>query len=465
MSNTKFLWGAALSANQCEGSYDVNSRGLSIIDKLPTGENRFKVMSNPVKYINEEFPHYPSRHGIEFYKHYKEDIKLLAEMGINSLRISMSWTRIFPTGKEDKPNEEGLKFYDDLINELLKYNIEPIVTMSHFDTPFYIAENFNGWADKGTIDSFYKYAETILHHFNGRIKYWIPFNEINMILHLPYVGGGIIDTKGDLKEKIKYQSAHNQLVANAMVCKLAHEINKENLMGCMLAAGNYYPQTCKPEDNLLAINKNRETYLFIDVQARGYYPSYAKKKIESLNLDITEEEIELLKNTVDFISFSYYNSKVCSSDNVDGAELTAGNIFKSIKNPYLKASEWGWQIDPVGLRVTMNDLYDRYQKPLLIAENGLGAKDELVDGRIHDEYRIEYLKHHLENMKLAIEDGVDLIGYMPWSALDLISASTGQISKRYGFIYVDLDDNGEGTYKRYIKDSYFWYRDYIKNNK
>ena len=250
-----------------------------------------------------------------------------------------------------------------------------------------------------------------------------------------------------------------------MVCKLAHEINKENLMGCMLAAGNYYPQTCKPEDNLLAINKNRETYLFIDVQARGYYPSYAKKKIESLNLDITEEEIELLKNTVDFISFSYYNSKVCSSDNVDGAELTAGNIFKSIKNPYLKASEWGWQIDPVGLRVTMNDLYDRYQKPLLIAENGLGAKDELVDGRIHDEYRIEYLKHHLENMKLAIEDGVDLIGYMPWSALDLISASTGQISKRYGFIYVDLDDNGEGTYKRYIKDSYFWYRDYIKNNK
>ena len=463
--NNKFLWGAALSANQCEGSYNVNGRGLSVIDKLPAGEKRFKVMSQPSEYINEELPHYPSRHGVEFYKNYKSDIELLSEMGINCLRISMSWTRIFPTGTEEKPNEEGLKFYDNLINELLSYGIEPIVTMSHFDTPFYIAENFNGWTDKNTIDCFFKYAKTILNHFNGRIKYWIPFNEINMILHLPYVGGGIIDTKGDLKEKITYQAAHNQLIANAKVCKLAHEINKENRIGCMLAAGNYYPQTCKPEDNLLAINKNRETYLFIDVQSRGYYPSYSKKKIESLNLDITDEEIELLHNTVDFISFSYYNSKVCSSDNSEGAELTAGNIFKSIKNPYLKASEWGWQIDPIGLRVTMNDLYDRYQKPLLIAENGLGAKDELIDGKVHDDYRIDYLKQHLKNMELAIEDGVEIIGYMPWSALDLISASTGQISKRYGFIYVDVNDNGEGSYKRYLKDSYFWYKDYIKNHK
>lgn len=465
MNKSKFLWGAALSANQAEGCFDTFGRGLSIIDKLPSGKDRFKVMSEPKKYINEEFSHYPSRHGIEFYKHFKSDIKLLADMGINSLRLSISWTRIFPTGTETEPNKDGLKFYDELIDELLKYNIEPIVTISHFDTPFYLAEKFNGWTDKRCIDYYVNYAQVLIKHFNNRIKYWIPFNEINMILHLPYVGGGIIDTMGEMRDKLTYQAAHNQLVANAKVCKFAHEINKENKMGCMLAAGNYYPQTCKPEDNLLAINKNRETYLFIDVQARGYYPSYYTKKLNSLELDITDEELELLKNTVDFISFSYYNSKVCSSEQSEGTELTAGNIFKSIKNPYLKSSEWGWQIDPIGLRITMNDLYDRYQKPLLIAENGLGAKDELVNDTVNDDYRIEYLREHLENMNSAIEDGVELVGYMPWAAIDLISASTGQISKRYGFIYVDVDDDGNGSYKRYLKKSYHWYKEYIQKNK
>lgn len=335
--------------------------------------------------------------------------------------------------------------------------------MSHFDTPFALSERVNGWTHKSCIDAFVPYAQTLLTHFNGRVRYWIPFNEINMILHLPYVGGGIVDYPAEQKAKLTYQAAHNQLVANAKVCQLAHALNPENQMGCMLAAGNYYPQTCRPEDNLLAIQKNRETYWFIDVQARGYYPSYAQPKLRELALDITEEEIELLKNTVDFISFSYYNSKVCSSEQREGAELTAGNIFQSIKNPYLESSEWGWQIDPIGLRISMNDLYDRYQKPLLIAENGLGAKDEVIDGAVEDDYRIEYLKRHLENMQAAMQDGVELLGYMPWSALDVISASTGQISKRYGFIYVDVDDDGNGTYRRIPKKSYYWYQSYLRN--
>lgn len=460
----KFLWGAALSANQSEGAFDADGRGLSVIDKLPAGKDRFRVMSDPKNNLSLTFSHYPSRHGVQFYEQYKSDLKLLAEMGINSLRISISWPRLFPTGMEAHPNAQGLRFYDDLIDEMLRYGIEPIVTMSHFDTPFALAEQVNGWADKTCIDAFVRYAETLLTHFKGRVHYWIPFNEINMILHLPYVGGGIIDCKGEQREKITYQAAHNQLVANARACQLAHAIDPENRMGCMLAAGNYYPQTCKPEDNLLAIQKNRETYWFIDVQARGYYPSYAKAKLRALELDITEDEIELLKNTVDFISFSYYNSKVCSSDQREGAELTAGNIFQSIKNPYLESSEWGWQIDPTGLRISMNDLYDRYQKPLLIAENGLGAKDTVVDGQVEDDYRIAYLERHLENMHAAMQDGVELIGYMPWSALDVISASTGQISKRYGFIYVDVDDDGNGTYHRIPKKSYYWYQSYINNH-
>ena len=459
----KFLWGAALSANQSEGAFDVDGRGLSVIDKLPAGKERFQVMSDPKNNLSRTFAHYPSHHGVEFYKHYQSDIKLLAEMGINSLRISISWPRIFPTGTEQSPNEAGLKFYDNLIDELLHYGIEPIVTMSHFDTPFALSERVNGWVDKSYTDAFVRYAQTLLTHFNGRVRYWIPFNEINMILHLPYVGGGIVDCPTEQREKLTYQAAHNQLVANAKVCQLAHALNPENQMGCMLAAGNYYPQTCRPEDNLLAIQKNRETYWFIDVQARGYYPSYAQPKLRELALDITEEEIELLKNTVDFISFSYYNSKVCSSEQREGAELTAGNIFQSIKNPYLESSEWGWQIDPIGLRISMNDLYDRYQKPLLIAENGLGAKDEVIDGAVEDDYRIEYLKRHLENMQAAMQDGVELLGYMPWSALDVISASTGQISKRYGFIYVDVDDDGNGTYRRIPKKSYYWYQSYLRN--
>ena len=455
----KFLWGTAFSANQVEGAQD---RGYSVIDYLPYGKQRFSVMSEPDKFLNKEYAYYPSRKGIDFYRHYEEDIALLAEMGINSIRLSISWPRLFPKGNELAPNEQGLAFYDQIINMILEKQMVPIVTMSHFDTPFYLAKELNGWQNREMIDHFIRYASCILQHFKGRVSYWIPFNEINMILHLPYVGGGLIQFHKEDKSSI-YQAIHHQLVANAMVVKIAHEIDPENQIGCMLAGGECYPYSCDPNDNLLALQKNRDSYMFIDVQARGYYPSYAKALFKQKNISFTmfEKDEEILKNTVDFISFSYYNSRVCKSD-AEAVKLTAGNIFQSIENPYLKASQWGWQIDPVGLRITLNQLYDRYQKPLLIAENGLGAKDVVENGKVHDTYRIEYLQQHIENMELAIADGVDCIGYMPWSAFDLISASTGQMSKRYGFIYVDADDEGNGTYKRIKKDSYKWYQQFLK---
>lgn len=455
----KFLWGTAISANQTEGAKD---RGLSVIDYLPHGKDRFKVMSEPAKYIAEDYSFYPSRKGIDFYQNYKEDIELLSKMNVNSLRLSISWPRLFPKGTEEMPDEKAVAYYDDLIDQIISNGITPIVTMSHFDTPYYLAKQCNGWASREMIDHYVKYAKFLLKHFKGRIQYWIPFNEINMILHLPYVGGGLIHF--DLKDKqLIYQAIHHQLVANAKVVKLAHEIDKNNQMGCMLAGGDCYPYSCNPDDVMLSLKKNRDSYMFIDVQARGQYPRYALSMFEEKDIEIIglEEDKEILRNTVDFISFSYYNSRVCKSDS-EAVKLTAGNIFQSIENPYLKSSEWGWQIDPVGLRITMNQLYDRYQKPLLIAENGLGAKDIIKDGEIHDQYRIDYLNQHIQSMKSAIKDGVECIGYMPWAALDLISASTGQMSKRYGFIYVDADDEGNGTYKRICKDSYYWYRDLLQ---
>lgn len=454
-----FLWGAAISANQAEGAKD---RGFSVVDYLPYGKERFKVMSEPSKYIDGEYSFYPSRKGVRFYENYKEDIELLSNMNINSLRLSISWPRLFPKGIEEKPDEKAVAYYDDVIDRILAKKMTPIVTMSHFDTPYYLAKQINGWASREMIDHFVKYAKFLLEHFRGRIQYWIPFNEINMILHLPYVGGGLIDF--DLKnQQLIYQAIHHQLVANAMVVKLAHEIDSNNRIGCMLAGGDCYPYSCNPEDAWLSVQMNRNSYMFIDVQARGYYPSYALSMFKQKNIQIDETDVdcEILKNTVDFVSFSYYNSRVCKSD-ADAVKLTAGNIFQSIENPYLKSSEWGWQIDPVGLRITMNQLYDRYQKPLLIAENGLGAKDIVEDGKVHDPYRIDYLKQHIHSMKQAMEDGVECIGYMPWSAFDLISASTGQMSKRYGFVYVDADDEGKGTYKRICKDSYYWYQEYLK---
>ncbi|MGL4337456.1 MAG: 6-phospho-beta-glucosidase [Turicibacter sp.] len=462
-----FLWGGALAANQCEGAYLEDGKGLGLVDKLPSGKMRQSILFNPTQIDQQTFDYYPSHEAIDFYHTYKEDIALLSEMGFKCLRISMSWPRVFPGGDESFPNELGLKYYDALIDELIKNKIEPIVTINHFDTPYALAKNYGGWSNPKLIDFYLTYCETIFNRYKGKVKYWLTFNEINMILHIPYLGGGLL-LEHDGDPAIKYQAAHHQLVASAKATKLAHEIDSSNQVGCMLAAGSVYPYTCEPHDVMAAIEKNRESYFFIDVQSRGKYPAYTKQLFEQLGvkLCVTEEEIACLReNTVDFIAFSYYSSRLVSADPNVNVNKTDGNIFSSLKNPYLHASDWGWQIDPVGLRITMNDLYDRYQKPLFIVENGLGAVDKVEeDGQILDDYRIRYLQQHIDQMKLGVQDGVELMGYTPWGCIDLVSAGSGEMKKRYGFIYVDKDNEGLGTLARYKKKSFGWYQQVIASN-
>ncbi|HGM3506855.1 TPA: 6-phospho-beta-glucosidase [Clostridioides difficile] len=464
-----FLWGGATAANQCEGGYKEGGRGLANVDVIPQGENRFPVLAGKMKMFecDDEY-YYPAHEAIDMYHNYKDDIKLFAEMGFKCYRMSIAWTRIFPTGVEEAPNEEGLKFYEDIFNECLKYGIEPVVTICHFDVPMYLVEKYGAWRNRRLVDLYVKYCEAIFTRFKGKVKYWLTFNEINMILHLPFIGAGLYIEEGENETQIKYQAAHHQLVASALVTKLAHDVNPEFKIGCMLAAGNTYANTCNPLDVWKSIEKDRENYFFIDVQSRGEYPAYALKKLErkGINIAMEEDDKRILKeNTVDFISFSYYSSRLTSAD-PEVNILTEGNVFASLKNPYLGASEWGWQIDPLGLRITMNSLYDRYQKPLFIVENGLGAVDNPDEnGNINDDYRIDYLRAHIKAMIDAVElDGVDLLGYTPWGCIDLVSASTGEMKKRYGFIYVDKDNDGNGTLKRSKKKSFDWYKKVIASN-
>lgn len=463
-----FLWGGAIAANQCEGAYLEGNKGLSPVDILPGGTLRREALSDVKKAMEKDYGYYPSHESIDFYHRYREDIKLFKEMGFKCLRTSISWARIFPNGDDDLPNEEGLKFYDDLFDELIANDIEPVVTINHFDTPLELTKNYGGWKNPKLIDFYVNYCRVIFNRYKGKVKYWMTFNEINMILHIPSFGGGLVFEDGENINQVKYQGAHHQLVASALATKIGHEIDPENKIGCMLAAGTVYPYTCNPEDILEVQARNRENYFFIDVQAKGKYPSYATRMFEEMNItiDITEEEKKILaENTVDYVAFSYYSSRLRSADKEIMKQKKVGNAFASLKNPYLKESEWGWTIDPVGLRITMNELYDRYNKPLFIVENGLGAVDKVEeDGSINDDYRIEYLKLHIEQMKEGIKDGVDLMGYTPWGCIDLVSASTGQMSKRYGFIYVDKDDEGNGTLERSKKKSFNWYKRVISSN-
>lgn len=464
-----FLWGGALAANQCEGGYKEGGRGLTTVDLCPAGENRRKVMEGKIDVLRPlENEYYPSHEAIDFYHRYKEDIALFAEMGFKCLRISIAWSRIFPNGDEKTPNEEGLKFYDAIFDEMLKYGMQPVVTICHFDTPIGIIEKYGGWKNRKFIDFYLNYCEAIFNRYKDKVKYWMTFNEINMILHLPFMGAGVRFKEGDNEIQVKYQSAHHELIASALATKMAHEIIPGSMVGCMLAAGEFYPYSCNPQDVLLAKEKDRENLFFIDVQSRGEYPGYAKRFLREKGIEIKfeEKDEEILKNnTVDFIGFSYYSSRCASSDPEVLKGQTAGNVFKTVRNPNLKVSEWGWQIDPLGLRITCNSLYDRYQKPLFIVENGLGAVDKVEeDGSINDDYRIEYLREHIKAMKEAIKDGVDLIGYTPWGCIDIVSASTGEMKKRYGFIYVDKDNEGNGTLNRSKKKSFYWYKNVISSN-
>ncbi len=464
-----FLWGGATAANQCEGGYLEGGKGLGTVDVIPWGEDRRPVMLGIKDYKTlPKDAYYPSHEAIDMYHHWKEDIALMAEMGFRCCRFSFAWSRIFPAGEEDEPNEEGLKFYENMIDEMLAHGIQPVVTICHFDVPLHLEQKYGSWKSRKLIDAYLRYCEVIFRRFRDKVTYWMTFNEINMLMHLPFMGAGISIREGENELLIKYQAAHNELVASAMATKLAHEINPNFQVGCMLAAGQFYPYSCNPADIWDALSKDRNNYFFIDVQSRGAYPSYAKKFLERNGIVLEmgpEDERILRENTVDFIAFSYYASRLTSADPNAGVS-TGGNVIKSLKNPHLQASEWGWQIDPLGLRITMNSLYDRYQKPLFIVENGLGAADKVEeDGSILDDYRIAYLEAHIKEMMKAVEeDGVELIGYTPWGWIDLVSASTGEMKKRYGFVYVDKDNAGNGTLQRRKKKSFEWYKEVIATN-
>ncbi|MFV8412099.1 6-phospho-beta-glucosidase [Vibrio owensii] len=462
-----FLWGGAIAANQSEGGYREGGKGLTTVDMIPYGDNRMPIklgLVDSVELSEEEF--YPSHQAIDFYHRYKEDIALLAEMGFKTFRMSIAWSRIFPKGDELEPNQAGIDFYRSVFEECHKYGIEPLVTLCHFDVPMHLVNEYGSWRNRKMIGFFERYARTCFEAFDGLVKYWLTFNEINILLHSPFSGAGLLFQEGENRDQVKYQAAHHELVASALVTKIAHEINPENQVGCMLAGGNFYPYSCKPEDVFTAMQKDRENLFFIDVQSRGYYPSYAQKVFDEkgVKLEILEEDYETLKHTVDFISFSYYASR-CASAEMNANNTSEANVVKSIRNPYLPASDWGWVIDPLGLRITMNTLYDRYQKPLFLVENGLGAKDVPAEnGEVQDDYRIDYLRQHVEAMADAITDGVPLMGFTPWGCIDLVAASTGEMSKRYGFIYVDRDNLGNGTLNRTPKKSFHWYKRVIASN-
>ncbi|WP_127960367.1 glycoside hydrolase family 1 protein [Serratia microhaemolytica] len=451
-----FLWGGALAANQVEGAYLTDNKGLSTSDMLPNG-----IFSPPVARQGNEFS--LKDVAIDFYHRYQEDIALFAEMGFTTLRISIAWTRIFPHGDESEPNEAGLAWYDKLFDELARYNIQPLVTLSHYEMPWALVENYGGWGNRKLIAFFERYARTLFKRYGDKVKLWLTFNEINMSLEAPLTGVGL--QEGCSITDI-YQAIHHQLVASSLVVKACHELIPDAKIGNMLLGGLTYPLSCQPADVFQAFQENRRWQFFGDVQCRGAYPGYMQRyfREQGIELTITADDIAALRHTVDFISFSYYMTGCATAD----PELTKklrGNILSMLPNPHLASSEWGWQIDPLGLRTLLNTLWDRYQKPLFIVENGLGAIDKPDEnGEIHDDYRISYLNDHLVQVREAIEDGVELMGYTTWGPIDLISASKAEVTKRYGFIYVDLQPDGSGSLKRSRKKSFWWYQQVIKTH-
>jgi len=450
-----FLWGGAIAANQVEGAWQEGGKGLSTSDLQPQGIFGERVERLPGDYGIKDL-------AIDFYHRYPQDIKLFAEMGFTVLRTSIAWTRIFPNGDETQPCEAGLAFYDRLFDEMAKYNITPLITLSHYEMPYGLVKDYGGWGNRKTIDFFEHYARTVFERYKHKVKYWLTFNEINMSLHAPFTGVGLPE---DSCRQTVYQAIHHQLVASARAVKACHQIVPEGKIGNMLLGGLLYPLSCKPEDMFETLQKNREWLFFGDVQVRGYYPTYMTRffRDQGITLDITEQDKTELRQPVDFISFSYYMTGCVTAD--EDQELRRGNILDMVPNPHLPSSEWGWQIDPQGLRLLMNELYDRYEKPLFIVENGLGARDkEESDGSINDDYRIAYLNDHLVQVREAIDDGVEVWGYTSWGPIDLVSASKAQLSKRYGFIYVDRHDDGQGTLERKRKKSFYWYQQVIQSN-
>lgn len=468
MFSEKFLWGGAVAAHQLEGAWDLGGKGVSLADVMTAGSHGVprKITDGVL-----EGEYYPNHTGIDFYHHYQEDIALFAEMGFKAFRTSIAWTRIFPNGDELEPNEAGLQFYDDLFSELRKYNIEPVVTLSHFEMPYHLVKEYGGFRNRKCIDFFVRYAEVVMERYKDKVKYWMTFNEINNQADFeedlfPFCNSGIIFEPGENREEVVYQAVHHELVASAKAVIAGKKINPDFQIGCMMAMVPVYPHTCNPEDVMLCEEIMRKRWHYADVHARGAYGNYTKKYWERQGITIAmepEDEAILREGTVDYIGLSYYMSATVKADKVaDGSE--AFQQFE--RNPYIAISEWGWQIDPVGLRYTLNILYDRYQLPLFIVENGFGAVDEMTaTGEVHDQYRIEYLRNHIQEMEKAVTlDGVEVMGYTAWGCIDVISFGTGEMKKRYGFIYVDRDNVGNGTLKRSKKDSFSWYQEVIRSN-
>lgn len=450
-----FLWGGAIAANQVEGSFDLDGKGLSTSDMLPNGIlSPHQTRQQRTEGIKDL--------AIDFYQRYPEDIALFNEMGFNCLRLSIAWTRIFPNGDESEPNEEGLAYYDRIFDELAKHDITPFVTLSHYEMPYALVENYGGWASRELIGFFERYARTVFERYQNKVKLWLTFNEINMSLHAPFTGVGLAE---EASEQAIYQAIHHQLVANAKAVKLCHEIIPDAKIGNMLLGALNYPYTCNPDDVIAAMQENNKWLFFGDVQTRGRYPGYMLRyfREKGIEIDMQPGDVEELASaSVDFISFSYYASGCASAD---PKQKEVGNIVDSVPNPYLEKSQWGWLIDPKGLRILLNFLYDRYQKPLFIVENGLGARDEInANGEIEDDYRIAYLNDHLVQAREAILDGVELMGFTSWGPIDLVANSTAEMSKRYGYIYVDRHDDGSGTLERKRKKSFFWYQDVIRTH-
>ena len=469
-----FLWDGATAANQCEGAWDADGKGVSCSDICTGGKLGQSKMITPVL---QESTFYPSREAIDHYHRFREDIALFAEMGFKCYRFSIAWTRIFPNGDESEPNEAGLKHYEEVIDECLKYGIEPLITLSHYEVPFGLTRKCNTWTSREMIGYFINYCRAVFTRYKGKVKYYLTFNEINAGTSImgAFLSQGILNDlenptpfmgQPDIPQQ-RFQGLHHQFIASALAVKLAHEIDPDCKVGNMMIYSASYPFTCNPDDVLKNQAYNHmKNYFCSDVQCRGYYPAYMDRYFEENGIRIEKQpgDEEILRaGTVDFLTFSYYMSSCQSAD--PAQKRGAGNIIGGVPNPYLPTSEWGWQIDPKGLRYALNELYDRYQIPLMVVENGLGAKDTIEeDGSIRDDYRIDYLRQHIQQMGEAVKDGVDLMGYTPWGCIDLVSASTGEYAKRYGFIYVERYDDGTGDFSRRKKKSFDWYKKVIASN-
>lgn len=468
-----FLWGGAVAAHQLEGGWNEGGKGISIADVMTAGEYG---ISREVTPGIIEGRNYPNHEAIDFFHRYKDDIKLFSEMGFTCFRTSIAWSRIFPEGDELEPNEAGLQFYDDMFDECLKYNIQPVITLSHFEMPYHLVTEYGGWRNRKLIDFFLRFAKVVFTRYKSKVKYWMTFNEINNQVNYreslcPFTNSGVLYSSDEdeyARERVMYQAVHYELVASALVVDVGHLINPDFKIGCMIAMCPIYPLTCSPGDMMMSVSAMHRRYWFTDVHVRGYYPqhmvNYFRKK--GFELDITESDIEILQHgRVDYIGFSYYMSFVTQYTD-DNPEFDYVEPAHLVNNPYIQTSDWGWQVDAMGLRYSLNWFWDHYQLPMFIVENGFGANDvQQEDGTVDDQYRIDYLTAHVSEMKKAVvEDGVDLIGYTPWGCIDLISAGTGEMKKRYGMIYVDKDNDGNGSLNRSRKKSFYWYRDLIADN-